>query len=57
MSLNVAKELAAHIRAGIAPEDVVDLWNVVFSKGGRVYYDEEDDALRQRERRVEYADL
>lgn len=53
----LAKELAAHIRAGIEPEEVVDLWNVVFSKSGRVYYDEEDDVLRQRERRVEYADL
>ena len=52
----LAKKLAAHIRAGIEPEEVVDLWNVVFPVEGYVYYDEEDDVLRHRERRLKYAE-
>jgi len=52
----LAKELAARIRAGIEAEEVVDLWNVVFPTEGRVYWDEEDDGLRHRERRLRYAE-
>jgi hypothetical protein len=50
----LAKELAARIRAGIEPEQIVDLWRVVFPADRNVYYDEEDDVLRHRERRLEY---
>ena len=51
----LAKELAAAIRKGIEPEEVVDLWNVVFFGDGKYYYyDEEDEALRHRERRQVY---
>jgi len=53
---HLAKELAAYIRAGIEPEEVVDLWNVVFPADRYVYYDEEDDVLRQRESRLKYAE-
>jgi hypothetical protein len=53
---HLAEELAAHIRAGIEPEEIVDLWNVVFPAGRIVYYDEEDDVLRQRESRLKYAE-
>jgi hypothetical protein len=52
----LAKELAAHIRAGIEPEEVVDLWNVVFPADRNVCYDEEDDVLRLSERRLNYAE-
>lgn len=52
----LAKELAAHIRAGIEPEEVIDLWNVVFPTDRSVYWDEEDDALRHNERRLKYTE-
>ena len=52
----LAKEIAAHIREGIEPEEVVDLWNVVFPTDRDVYYDEEDDTLRYNERRLKYAE-
>jgi hypothetical protein len=52
----LAKDLAAHIRAGIEPEEVVDLWNVVFPADRNVCYDEEDDVLRHNERRLKCAE-
>lgn len=52
----LAKELAAHIRGGIEPEEVVDLWHVVFPVYRDVSYDEEDDTLRYNERRLKYAE-
>ncbi len=52
----VAKEIAAHIRERIEPEEIVDLWNVVFPTDRDVYYDEEDDTLRYNERRLKYAE-
>jgi len=52
----LAEQLAAEIRAGIEPEEVVDLWNVVFPADRYVYYDEEDEVLRQREKRPDYAE-
>jgi hypothetical protein len=51
----VAPELARSIRAGIEPEEVVDLWNVVFPADRDVYYDEEDGALRHNESEIRYA--
>lgn len=55
-SAAVALELARHIRTGIEPEEVVDLWNVVFPSARNVYYDEEDRALRQDEQELRYAE-
>ncbi len=52
----LATELVARIRGGLEPDEVVDLWHVVFTANGRVYYDEEDDALRHREERPRYAE-
>ena len=52
----LAKEIAAHIRERIEPEEIVDLWNVVFPTDRDVYYDEEDDTLRYNERRLKYAE-
>ena len=52
----LAKEIAAHIREGIEPEEVVDLWNVVFPTDRDVYYNEEDGTLRYNERRLRYAE-
>ena len=53
---HLANDLAAQIRAGIEPEEVVDLWNVVFPADRNVCYDEEDDVLRYNERQLKYAE-
>lgn len=52
----LATELAAHVRKGIEPEEVVDLWNVIFPADRRVYYDEEERVLRYDERQLKYAE-
>lgn len=52
----LAQELAEHIRTGIEPEEVADLWNVVFPDGSYFYYDEEEEGLCQRERGLRYAE-
>jgi hypothetical protein len=52
----LAKTIAAHIREGIEPEEVVDLWNVVFPTDRDVSYDEEDGTLRYNKRRLKYAE-
>jgi hypothetical protein len=46
-----AAEIVAHIRAAIEPEEVVDLWNVVFPTDRDVYYDEQDGSLRYNDMR------
>ncbi len=51
----LAEGLALRIRMGIEPEEVADLWNVVFPDGPNFYYDEEDGGLRQQERGLRYA--
>jgi len=48
-------ELVSYVETKIEPEEVADLWNVVFPDGPNFYYDEEERALRQPERRVRYA--
>lgn len=55
-SAALANEIAAHIRRGIEPEEIVDLWNVVFPLDRDVSYDEEEDALRFNDRRLKYAE-
>ena len=40
-----ATELIRHIRAGLYPEEIVDLWNVLFPKDRNVWYDEEEDKI------------
>jgi hypothetical protein len=52
----LAKTLAAHIREEIEPEEIVDLWSVVFPAERHVYWDEEDDALRPKNRWLRYAE-
>lgn len=48
-AVELAVKLAAQIRQGLEPEEIIDLWNVVFSDEPSVYYDEEDEVLRPRE--------
>lgn len=52
----VAKQIAAHIRLGIEPEEIVDLWNVVFPAERSVYYNEEEGSLQYREVEPRYAE-
>jgi hypothetical protein len=51
-----AANLAHHIRSGLAAEEIVDLWNVVFPADRNVWYDEEDDKIRYNEDVVGYAE-
>ncbi len=51
----LAQKLASHIRSGIEPEEVANLWNVVFPDGPNFYYDEEEGGLRRQERGLRYA--
>ncbi len=52
----VASDLAKHIRSGLEPEEIVDLWNVVFPEDRHVWYDEEAKVIRYNEEMVGYAD-
>ncbi len=51
----VAEELARHIRNGLEPEEIVDLWNVAFPADRHVYYDAEEGVIRYNEEEPWYA--
>lgn len=51
-----AADLAKHIRGGLAAEEIVDLWNVVFPSNRNVWYDEQDDEIRYNEEVAGYVD-
>jgi hypothetical protein len=53
----LATVMAAHIREGIEPEEVVDLWYVIFPTSRNVCYDVEDGTLRYNEMRLNYVEL
>ncbi len=52
----VASDLANHIRGGLAVEELVDLWNVVFPEDHDVWYDETDRTIRFNEEMAGYLD-
>ena len=52
----LASDLARHIRHGLAAEEVVDLWNVVFPEDHHVWYDDEANELHYNEEMVGYAE-
>jgi len=52
----VARDIARHVRDGLAAEELVDLWNVVFPQDRNVWYDEEAKAIRYNEEMAGYAD-
>jgi hypothetical protein len=54
----VLARIMAHLRNGLAIDELIDLWNVVFPKERARYYDEEDGALccREENEPYEYAD-
>ena len=52
----VTEELARHVRAGLEPEEITDLWSVVFPADRHVYYDEETEVVRYNEEEPWYAE-
>jgi hypothetical protein len=50
-----AADLAAHIREDLEPEELVDLWNVVFPTHHDVFFDEEEEALRYNDNQLRFA--
>jgi hypothetical protein len=52
----LASEIASHIREGLAGEEIVDLWSVVFPDDRNVWYNEETDAIHFNEEMVGSAD-
>jgi len=51
-----AHDLATAIRAGVEPELLVELWNVVFPEDHDVWFNEETNELHYDSRLVESAD-
>ena len=51
-----ASDLADHIRRGLAEEELVDLWNVVFPQDHDVWYDETEKTIRFNEELAGYLD-
>jgi hypothetical protein len=51
-----APDLARHVRTSLEPEEVVDLWHVVFPADRQVNYDEEDELLRYHSGASQYAE-
>lgn len=41
----LVEQVVDHIGRGLEPEEVVDLWNVVFPKDREVYFNEEENLL------------
>lgn len=52
-----AVDLAQHVRSGLAAEELVDLWNVIFPADRNVWYDEEDEKLRFNEETFGYSEV
>jgi len=42
---HLVEQISDHIRKGLEPEEIVDLWNVVFPQDRGVYFNEEDNLL------------
>jgi hypothetical protein len=51
-----AGEIARQIRSGLAAEELVDLWNVLFPGDRNVWYNEETRAIHYNEEMAGYAE-
>ena len=49
-------ELVGLVRGGLAAEEIIDLWNVVFPADRNVWFDEEDEKIHFNEEVVGYAE-
>jgi hypothetical protein len=52
----IATDIVRHIQGGLAAEEIVDLWNVVFPDDRNVWYDEEAKEIHYNEEMVGYVD-
>ena len=52
----VLGDIIKHIKVGLEPEEIVDLWNVVFPDDHNVWYNEEDELIRYNEEAFGYVD-
>jgi hypothetical protein len=52
----LVRQIVDHIRQGIEPEEIVDLWNVVFPEDRHVWFDEEDMVFRYNGPEIRYAE-
>ena len=52
------KRILAHIDSGLEVQEILDLWNVIYPKHRRVWFDEDDGRMHYDEKvgPVEYAD-
>ena len=48
-------EITSYVRTKIEPEEIVDLWNVVFPADRNVYYDEEEGVVVYNQEEPWYA--
>ncbi len=55
-ALPAASDIARHIRGGLAGEEIVDVWNVLFPADRNVWYDEVTKAIHYNEEMVGSAD-
>lgn len=53
---SLAKRMASRIREGVEPEEIVDLWNVIFPSDRGVWFNEQDGTLRYEQRRLKHAE-
>jgi hypothetical protein len=53
---NLPVEITSYIRAKIEPEEIVDLWNVVFPADRNVCYDEVEGVVRYNQEEQWYAE-
>lgn len=51
-----ASDIVRLIREGLAAEEIVDLWNVIFPADRNVWFDEGDESIHFNEEVVGYAD-
>lgn len=51
-----ATDLASHVRHGLSPDEVVDLWHVIFSGDRNVWFNEETNEIFYNEDVLDYAD-
>lgn len=52
-----AADLAQYVRSGLAAEELVSLWNVVFPADRNVWYNEVDEKIYYNEEAFGYAEL
>ena len=52
-----ATELVNYIRTSLLPEEIVDLWNVVFPDDHHVWYEDEESTFHYNEDSVGYVDV